>query len=108
MCPCFAAARECDPDLCKRCTPTALSAWRRSAGGASAQQLPATAGDCCENMKVQLKQHKRVLLGLSGVSGWGAFLRDGARKNQLIGEYTGELVTQARPAAHAAAGVAPA
>ena len=39
-------------------------------------------------------QHKKIAMGLSLVAGWGAFLREPARKNELIGEYTGELVDQ--------------
>ena len=39
-------------------------------------------------------QHKRIAMGLSYVAGWGAFLREDARKHELIGEYTGELVDQ--------------
>jgi hypothetical protein len=31
--------------------------------------------DCCENMKLQLRQHKHLLLGRSDVSGWGAFVK---------------------------------
>lgn len=34
-------------------------------------------------------------MGLSTVAGWGAFLHAPARKDQLLGEYTGELITQA-------------
>ena len=41
-----------------------------------------------------LAQHKRIAMGLSYVAGWGAFLREDARKHELIGEYTGELVDQ--------------
>lgn len=47
----------------------------------------------CGNMRVLLSQRKHVQLGLSRVAGWGAFLRDGAARNELIGEYTGELIT---------------
>lgn len=39
-------------------------------------------------------QHKKIAMGLSHVAGWGAFLREPARKGELIGEYTGELVGQ--------------
>ena len=72
-CPCFAAARECDPDLCRRCTPTALRAW--AAGGGAHVPSLAPGDDCCENMKLQLRQHKHLLLGRSSVSGWGAFVK---------------------------------
>jgi [histone H3]-lysine27 N-trimethyltransferase EZH2 len=38
---------------------------------------------------------RRLAMGLSTVAGWGAFLHAPARKDQLLGEYTGELITQA-------------
>ncbi len=34
-------------------------------------------------------------MGKSGVSGWGAFLHAPARAGDLLGEYTGELISQA-------------
>ena len=43
----------------------------------------------CMNMRLLLHEHKHIYLGLSAVSGWGAFLKDGAKKNELLGEYTG-------------------
>lgn len=104
-CPCFAAARECDPDLCRRCTPAVLCAWQLGGGS-----VPPLVDDCCENMRLRLRQHKRIAMGRSAVSGWGAFLVDGAKRNELLDEvrhplcsrvhlpglqYTGELITQA-------------
>ncbi|KAL4577450.1 hypothetical protein LXL04_013559 [Taraxacum kok-saghyz] len=47
----------------------------------------------CRNMKLLLKQQQRVLLGMSDVSGWGAFLRNSVAKNEYLGEYTGELIS---------------
>jgi histone-lysine N-methyltransferase EZH2 len=35
-----------------------------------------------------------VLLGRSAVHGWGAFVKSGARKNELVTEYLGELISQ--------------
>lgn len=46
-------------------------------------------------MKFRLQTPRRLAMGLSTVAGWGAFLHAPARKDQLLGEYTGELITQA-------------
>ncbi|KAF9623068.1 hypothetical protein IFM89_036204 [Coptis chinensis] len=68
QCPCFAANRECDPDVCRNCW---VSCGDAILGG------PSQGGDNyeCRNMKLLLKQQQRVLLGRSDVSGWGAFLK---------------------------------
>lgn len=47
----------------------------------------------CNNFRVRLGQRKRVLMGRSDVAGWGAFLKDAAAKDDFVGEYGGELVT---------------
>jgi len=51
----MAAGRECDPDLCKNCTSTAKG----------------TAGpeERWGNMGMRLRQHARIHMGLSNVSG---------------------------------------
>jgi len=64
------AGMECDPDLCRGC-----------AGGAGAAGAPAPAAaeaergaPACGNMRLRLRQHKRVAMGVSDIAGWGAFL----------------------------------
>ena len=110
-CPCFAASRECDPDSCKRCTATAeIEAYKHRDGwpfNELCQPVPdapvrptestrvRATHEQCMNMRLLLQHHKHVTLGLSAVSGWGAFLKNGAKKNELLGEYTGELISQA-------------
>ena len=95
-CPCFAAARECDPDICGRCTATAALCAHKRRGGWPFSDLalplppppePPAAGSAearnpdpneqCNNMRLHLNQHKHICLGLSAVAGWGAFLKDG-------------------------------
>ncbi|WMV17091.1 hypothetical protein MTR67_010476 [Solanum verrucosum] len=80
QCPCFAVDRECDPDVCRNC-------WISCGDGTL--DIPPQRGDNndCENMKLLLKQHQRVLLGRSDVSGWGAFLKcvlDAYRKGDKL------------------------
>ncbi|PKA65834.1 Histone-lysine N-methyltransferase EZ1 [Apostasia shenzhenica] len=86
QCPCFAADRECDPDVCRNCW---VGCGDGSLGG------PIQRGDNyeCRNMKLLLKQQQRVLLGKSDVSGWGAFLKNSVGKHEYLGEYTGELIS---------------
>ncbi|XP_024540907.1 histone-lysine N-methyltransferase EZ3 [Selaginella moellendorffii] len=86
QCPCFAAGRECDPDVCRNC-------WIGCGDGS--QGGPPARGDSyeCRNMKLLLKQQQRVLLGRSDVAGWGAFLKTPVNKHDYLGEYTGELIS---------------
>ncbi|KAJ1258178.1 hypothetical protein BS78_10G055000 [Paspalum vaginatum] len=86
QCPCFAADRECDPDVCRNC-------WVGCGDGTLG--VPNQRGDNyeCRNMKLMLKQQQRVLLGRSDVSGWGAFLKNSVSKHEYLGEYTGELIS---------------
>ncbi|XP_071915406.1 histone-lysine N-methyltransferase CLF isoform X2 [Coffea arabica] len=86
QCPCFAADRECDPDVCRNC-------WISCGDGTLG--VPSQRGDNyeCRNMKLLLKQQQRVLLGRSDVSGWGAFLKNNVAKHEYLGEYTGELIS---------------
>lgn len=77
-CPCFAANRECDPDLCGQCTPG--GAFRGPRG-------------CC-NMDIQSLKHKPLLLAPSAVHGWGAFSQGFVAKGELVSEYVGEVISQ--------------
>jgi histone-lysine N-methyltransferase EZH2 len=81
QCPCLAAGRECDPDLCKLCIPTLHNTNEP--------------GYQCNNFRIRLRQKRRVLMGLSDVQGWGAFLAGPAvKKDEFLGEYCGELIDQ--------------
>lgn len=95
-CPCFAALRECDPDLCKGCSATAAYVARMK----TEPSLLSMEGECpekeytCQNMKLRLGQHRHIYMGLSKVAGWGAFLNEYCKKEDFLGEYTGELISQ--------------
>ena len=81
QCPCMAAGRECDPDLCRTCSLTLLGTH--------------APGHQCNNFRLRLHQKRRVLMGLSGVQGWGAFLGGPCvKKDDFLGEYCGELIDQ--------------
>ncbi|KAK6923060.1 Pre-SET CXC domain [Dillenia turbinata] len=86
QCPCYAADRECDPDVCRNC-------WVSCGDGTLG--VPNQRGDNyeCRNLKLLLRQQQRVLLGRSDVSGWGAFIKNNVGKHEYLGEYTGELIS---------------
>jgi hypothetical protein len=97
-CPCFAANRECDPDLCGNCTvlphghPDTATGASAAAGAASAgdnrsPSPPAAAAAAvherssspvpvrhCANQSLQLGARAQLLLAESDIHGWGCFL----------------------------------
>lgn len=80
QCPCFAAARECDVDLCRGCDPNSDPAE-----------------DACHNQTLRYRLHKRLLLGLSEVpgAGWGVFSdHQWIKRDEFIHEYGGEIISQ--------------
>ncbi|KAL8191974.1 hypothetical protein R6Q57_028095 [Mikania cordata] len=85
QCPCFAAGRECDPDVCRNC-------WVSCGDGLSGEP-PRRGEGHCGNMRLLLRQQQRILLAKSNVAGWGAFLKNSVNKNDYLGEYTGELIS---------------
>ncbi|KAL0437755.1 UNVERIFIED_CONTAM: Histone-lysine N-methyltransferase EZA1, partial [Sesamum radiatum] len=79
QCPCFAAGRECDPDVCRNC-------WV-SCGDGSLGEPPKRGDGQCGNMRLLLRQQQRILLSKSDVAGWGAFLKyvlDAYRKGDKL------------------------
>lgn len=79
-CVCFSMNRECDPDICKSChecrdEPHIDKKWS------------------CQNNGLRMKRRQRVVAGHSKVHGWGVFATDRIAKNEIIGEYVGEVIS---------------
>lgn len=80
QCPCFAASRECDPDLCKVCGSGDLPEPKK-----------------CANVDLQRMYKKHLLVAPSELgpgAGWGCYLKERCVKNDLISEYVGEQISQ--------------
>ena len=83
-CPCFAAQRECDPDLCHNCSACSDPPDRP----ASEQR--------CRNDNISMRRHAHLLLAPSGVknAGWGIYNKRFLKKGSFVHEYIGELISQ--------------
>ncbi|BFI36891.1 hypothetical protein MARPO_0010s0166 [Marchantia polymorpha] len=91
LCPCFNASRECDPDVCRNCSIDCELTTSKDSSTISASGRKQSK---CQNMRILLNQKKSVLLARSDVIGWGLFLKSDAKKDDYLGEYTGELISQ--------------
>jgi hypothetical protein len=83
-CPCFAAKRECDPDLCLTC-------------GACTDppNQPATE-QRCRNDSIGMRRHAHLLLAASTIedAGWGIYTKHALKKGDFVHEYVGEVISQ--------------
>ena len=85
-CPCYAAGRECDPDLCRTC-------------GACCDPpgAPATGdGQRCRNDNISMRRHAHTLIAQSDIkgAGFGLFTKKSLRKGDFVIEYVGERISQ--------------
>ncbi|CAI5717068.1 unnamed protein product [Peronospora destructor] len=90
-CPCFIAARECNPDLCVTCGASEVPAliFDKERKNMSALDL----GICC-NVNILRGRHKKVGVGFSTTHGWGAFALEPIKRGEFIYEYHGALLSQ--------------
>ena len=72
-CPCYINGRECNPQRCKNCNILYNN-------------------DRCKNMQLQLDFESKLIVGISDIAGWGLFANEDIKKDNLIGEYKGELI----------------
>ena len=83
-CPCYAAKRECDPDLCLTC-------------GACTDppNQPATE-QRCRNDSIGMRRHCHLLLAKSAIedAGWGIYTKHALKKGDFVQEYVGEVISQ--------------
>lgn len=95
VCPCWAASRECDPDLCGLCGVSIHPHFLNTAYKhlAELERINKEAFDSfnmCNNSNIRRQLAKRVYIGRSSIHGWGAFIAERAEKNDFIMEYKGK------------------
>lgn len=90
-CPCFIAARECNPDLCVTCGASEVPAlvFDEERRNMSALDL----GICC-NVNILRGLHKKMGVAYSTTHGWGAFALENIKRGEFIYEYHGALLSQ--------------
>jgi hypothetical protein len=98
-CGCFAAERECDPNLCMTCGVSVHPMLRdiqqisEAKLGVNSLSSEMDTRVCC-NANMLLGLGKRVSIGRSSIHGWGTFIRESAQKGDFIMEYRGEMISQ--------------
>ena len=83
-CPCFAAGRECDPDLCSEC------------GACNDDPHTSATKQRCRNDNIGMRRHIQLVVAQSHVkeAGWGVYNKTALKRGDFIHEYLGEVITQ--------------
>jgi SET domain-containing protein len=94
-CPCYAAGRECDEDLCGNCRFE--SATETIVQGNRSIKIFCkdyySKNNKCWNKVCKSGYSAKLSISKSDISGWGLFALQRIIKSQLIREYTGEILT---------------
>jgi hypothetical protein len=90
-CLCLKFKRECDADLCGTCGATELL---DPVNRYNEELLQGR----CTNVGIQMSVPKKTLLGKSEVHGFGLYAGQDMRKDDVIGEYTGEILSKGESA----------
>ncbi|RLN90174.1 hypothetical protein BBJ28_00011776 [Nothophytophthora sp. Chile5] len=90
-CPCYFAARECDPDVCVSCGASELPVLMADEDKKHkrSEQLK-----ICGNVNIIRGQMRKIGVALSETHGWGAYALEKVKKGDFIYEYTGSLLSQ--------------
>lgn len=101
-CPCYAAMRECNPDLCTSCqaylpAPIHNRAIAHSNAGEESAEIANVSVNlnklCC-NLGLTHRRGKQIVLCKSKIHGFGAVTTQAIHKHEYITEYMGELISQ--------------
>lgn len=86
-CICFQLQRECDAELCGTCGASELL-------DPSNERHDQLDEHRCGNVGIQCNTSKRTILGSAGPAGFGLFMAESAKKNDCLGEYKSEMISQ--------------
>jgi len=83
-CPCFAAGKECDPDLCSEC------------GTCTDEPNASATKQKCRNDYISMRRHIQLVVATSHVkeAGWGVYNKTALKRGDFVHEYLGEVISQ--------------
>uniref|UniRef100_M4BT58 Uncharacterized protein n=1 Tax=Hyaloperonospora arabidopsidis (strain Emoy2) TaxID=559515 RepID=M4BT58_HYAAE len=90
-CPCYFAARECDPDVCISCGASELPVvvFDEESNDKTVPQLRV-----CGNVNILRGKMRKIGISASETHGWGAYALENVEKGEFMYEYTGSLLSQ--------------
>ncbi|POM62327.1 hypothetical protein PHPALM_28536, partial [Phytophthora palmivora] len=93
-CPCFAALRECDPDVCVSCGASELAVAVMLSLANTPLQDGTSIRPTCGNVNVIRSKHKQLGMSFSSIHGYGMYAREEIAADEFVYEYTGAMLSQ--------------